>query len=228
MNHFPIIFLHGALGSKEQFEGLRNSISHTPTFAFNFDGHGDTPTNHPYSTSLFVDNLDSFMQKNQIDQAHIFGYSMGGYVALSFALKFPERVGKILTLATKFDWTPESAAKESKMLDPQKIEEKVPHFAQALKERHDPLDWKEVLNKTAEMMINLGNGAGLSDQDLNSIQNEVLISRGSEDRMVNEAESKKAANLIPNGSFHTIEGGKHPIERVDLEMLSKIINQYLV
>ena len=46
------------------------------------------------------------------------GHSMGGYVALKLALKRPELVDRIITLGTKFNWTPEVAAKEVKMLNP--------------------------------------------------------------------------------------------------------------
>ena len=54
---------------------------------------------------------------------------MGGYVALQLANKHPKYVQKIITLGTKFAWDKETAAKEVKMLNPEKIEEKIPAFA---------------------------------------------------------------------------------------------------
>ena len=122
----------------------------------NFEGHGGRPSDRPYSIDAFSENLVSFIHEKELNQANIFGYSMGGYVALKTAQTRPDLINKIFTLGTKFNWSPESAAKEVKMLNPDKIEEKVPAFAKALQERHSPGDWKVVLRKTSEMMIDLG------------------------------------------------------------------------
>ena len=45
-------------------------------------------------------------------------------------------IQKVFTLATKFEWTPDIAQKEIKMLDAAKIAEKIPAFAQLLEKRH--------------------------------------------------------------------------------------------
>ena len=76
------------------------------------------------------------MNENYIQTIDIFGYSMGGYVALWLARFYPDRVGKIFTLGTKLKWNDEEAEKEIKMLNPEKVELKVPAFAQQLAERH--------------------------------------------------------------------------------------------
>jgi pimeloyl-ACP methyl ester carboxylesterase len=51
---------------------------------------------------------------------------MGGYVALKTAVLHPGRIEAIVTLGTKFHWDPENASNEVRMLNPEKIEEKVP------------------------------------------------------------------------------------------------------
>jgi pimeloyl-ACP methyl ester carboxylesterase len=53
------------------------------------------------------------MQQNQLENAAIFGYSMGGYAGMYLAKYFPERVSKLLTLATKFYWDEKIAARNS-------------------------------------------------------------------------------------------------------------------
>ncbi len=81
---------------------------------------------------------------------------MGGYVGLNLAKEYPELVGRIVTLGTKFAWTKEVAEKEIKMLNPEKIAEKIPAFADRLKSIHTNNNWKEVVRKTARMMYGLG------------------------------------------------------------------------
>ena len=164
------------------------------------------------------------MIQEGIKKANIFGYSMGGYVGLHLSKNYPGLVNKIFTLGTKFDWTPESSAREVKMLNPEKIEEKVPQFANLLKERHYPIEWKAVLRKTADMMHRLGNGEGLSPDQFSEIRHDVTISVGEEDNMVSIEESKVVSDQLNNGVFKTFASFEHPIEKVNqLELVNNLI-----
>lgn len=223
-----LILLHGALGSKTQFESLKLLIP--PPFVvydLNFEGHGGRPGDNEFSMDVFADNILEVFRKNKLTKANLFGYSMGGYAALKFAFTYPNLVDKIITLGTKFAWTKEVAEKEVKMLNPEKIKEKVPAFAEALAKRHYPNDWQSVLNKTAKMMLALAKGENLKEEQIKRIQHEVIIGIGSLDNMVTIEESEHVTNLLPNGVLEIIEGFKHPIEKVDMERLSTIILRFL-
>jgi pimeloyl-ACP methyl ester carboxylesterase len=52
------------------------------------------------------------MDGANIARADVFGYSMGGYVALHLAATSPARIRRVATLATKLVWTAEIAARE--------------------------------------------------------------------------------------------------------------------
>lgn len=219
-----IILTHGALGSSRYFAQLKKVLSeHFQVFDLDFDGHGNKPMTNPFSIDLFTTNLCHFITENGLEKSPIFGYSMGGYVALNAALKHPNLIGDIVTLGTKFDWTPEGAQKEVSMLNPVKIEEKVPHFAASLKALHAPNDWKKVMLETAQLMLDLGDGKGLKMSDYGAIIQNVTIGIGSKDKMVTIDESKSTANLLPNGMLTILEDVPHPIEMVDLEVLSAYI-----
>lgn len=229
MSKPKLILLHGALGSKQQLTNLGNALSDRyHILSLNFEGHGGRKTDKPYSIELFAQNLLRFMEENSIEKSDFFGYSMGGYVALKLAQNHPEKVNRIFTLATKFNWTAETAVQETKMLNPEKIEEKVPHFAAALKERHAPLDWKEVMAKTASMMLALGKQPALSTNNFEALNHQVLIGIGDADQMVSIAESKTIADALPNGQLHIFEGFQHPIEKVDIPKLTQIIKDFFV
>jgi shikimate kinase/esterase/lipase len=223
-----LLVLHGALGSEGQLEPLKNALSDSfEVHSLNFTGHGGRDFDGDnFSIDYFTKDVLDYLEEQGLDKVAIFGYSMGGYVALNLAKKHPNRVGKIFTLATKFAWSVESASKEVKMLNPDVIATKIPAFATTLKERHAPLDWKWHLKKTAEMMLELGKGAGLSSEDFAGITQEVLITVGSKDRMVGQEESETVANLLPNGKFELLEGFKHPIEQVDLAILTEKITAF--
>ncbi|MEZ4684943.1 MAG: alpha/beta hydrolase [Bacteroidia bacterium] len=219
-----ILLLHGALGNQDQFKPLADLLKgRMEVYTMNFEGHGGRASVQPFSIDVFTQNLIDFLAEKALEHIAIFGYSMGGYVALNATRFIPEKIGKIITLGTKFDWSMETAQKEAAMLNPAKIEEKVPHFAQQLRESHQPLDWKTVVEKTASMMLGMAAGARLYDEDLQQIQHEVSIGLGSLDNMVTHAESEKVAGLLPNARLVSLEGVKHPLERVEPEVLAEYI-----
>ena len=223
-----LILLHGALGSKQQFKSLKPMLSnHFNVLDLNFEGHGERPSNKGYSIDLFAENVIEFLHEKNISHSHIFGYSMGGYVGLQLALIKPSLVRRIMTLGTKFNWTKEIAKHEVSMLNPSKIEVKIPAFAKHLEELHTGTDWKVVMAKTAQMMIDLGNGKKLSDEDLKSIDHEVLIGIGALDRMVTLEESEYAASLIRKGRLKVMEDFKHPIEKIDMSQLAAVIRDFM-
>jgi pimeloyl-ACP methyl ester carboxylesterase len=224
----PLLLLHGAIGSKDQFTATTALLeSQFEVHCINFSGHGGLPIPaEGYSMSLFANDVVSYLDENGIEKTDIFGYSMGGYVALFLAKHYPERVNKIFTLATKFHWTPEIAAKETRMLNPEKIEEKVPPFAQMLKKRHDEGNWKNVLNQTAEMMIGLGNNNPLTLEDYKSISHTILISLGDKDQMVTREETEAVSSALPNSDFHLFEDTEHPIEKVNSGILAERIVEF--
>ena len=224
-----LLLLHGALGSADQLFPIRDLLKNDYDIRLiTFSGHGGVPFNDQgFSISVFTEEVYTYLEAHQIHKAHVFGYSMGGYVALNLASKYPDRVGKIFTLATKFDWNPVEAQKEVRNLNPDIIEEKIPKFAVILKERHTPNDWKTVLNRTAQLMVDLGNGGKLSKDDLSDISHRVLISIGSEDRMVSIQESQDAASSLINAKLHIFEGFKHPIEQVDIQILAKQVQDHI-
>jgi len=223
-----LLLLHGALGSTSQFEVLKEKlIPHFEVYAFNFSGHGSDTTNGDFSIERFANDTLDFLDQHHLNSINIFGYSMGGYVALKLAKENPEKIYKVMTLATKFDWNPESAALENKKLIPEIIEEKIPQFAEALTERHFPNDWKTIVRKTASMMTELGNGKAMKPEEFSSIGQQVLICVGEEDKMVSINESGAIANKLSHGKLKIIPGFKHPIESNDPEILADLIYSFL-
>lgn len=226
----PLLLLHGALGSQDQLLPLRSVLSEVfEVHTMNFSGHGgDDCKTFDFSIDLFAEDVITYLEAQKLSKIDIFGYSMGGYVALKVADKKPELVNKIFALATKFHWTPDSAVQETKMLNPEKIKEKVPGFAKALSQRHEPEEWELVMNKTAQMMLELGNGKALTAEDFKKIEHKVLIAVGTADSMVSLTESEEVAQYLPNATFKSIADWTHPIEKVDIKLLSELLNDYFM
>lgn len=223
-----IILLHGAIGAADQLEPLAGALEQKQfrVHRFSFSGHGHVPFGDRFGIGQFAEELEQIIREKGLEQPAVFGYSMGGYVALYLAKIKPALIGNMMTLGTKFSWSPEIAAKETGMLDAKTIAEKVPKFAAALKARHGN-SWEVLLQKTAEMMIGLGNDPVLKEADLGTIANPTWIGLADKDNMVSLEETRAAFKQLQQGSMYMLPNTKHPIETVNVALLSEIIRQYL-
>jgi len=223
-----LLLLHGALGSKNQFDELKSILQQNfIVYDMNFEGHGGLPIQNEFSIELFTQNVLDYLKENNIDKINVFGYSMGGYVALNLAVNNPDVIAKIITLGTKFNWTTEGAEKEVKMLNPEVIEMKVPKFASQLTEIHGADSWKKVMRNTAKMMYGLGNGRKITNEELKQIRHNVLISVGGNDTMVSIEESEEVVKELQNGVLEVVSQFQHPLERVAKQKLASIIQNFI-
>lgn len=220
-----VILLHGAIGAADQLQPLAAFLSqngydvHSPDFS----GHGHAAFNpQGFGIEVFSEELRQYILNNKLEAPAVFGYSMGGYVALYLAGTQAGLLGPIATLAVKFNWTPETAAKESKMLDPGTILAKVPKFAEALQARHGD-SWKELLAKTADMMAGLGRHNILNNEILQGIENQVMLGLGDSDTMVSLDETMQVRSQLKNGSFYMLPHTKHPLETVNVKLLGSVL-----
>jgi pimeloyl-ACP methyl ester carboxylesterase len=198
----PLYLLHGALGASDQLLPLERCLADTHDVRrIEFGGHGRSSLGErPFAIETFAEQLLEQFDADGVESADVFGYSMGGYVALVLALQHPARVGRIVTLGTKFEWTPEVAAKEAGRLDAAKIRAKVPRFAEQLEMRHAGAGgWEQTLASTAALLTNLGEHPSLTTELLARISIPVCIGVGDRDVTVSVDESARVSRQVASG-----------------------------
>jgi pimeloyl-ACP methyl ester carboxylesterase len=222
-----LLLLHGALGSKSQFEELEIKLAGDfRVLSINFSGHGGEPIPmEPFSIKMFAEDILRYLDSNSIEKINIFGYSMGGYAAMYLARYFPVRAGNIFTLGTKFLWNKEISAREVNMLNYEKMKKKVPVFVAELEKRHPGRDLNVILNKTAEMMLNLGRDGVLKDEDYPLINHDVAVGIGDGDKMVAMQETLDVYNKLPNGRLVVLQNTPHPFEGIKTGLLADEIKK---
>jgi len=223
----PVLMLHGALGCAADFAPLQAALNgKIPSVAIDFPGHGLLAAlpHDRFSIQEFSKTVSRYASDEK--KLRIFGYSMGGYVALYFASLFPEMVDKVFTLGTKLAWTPETGAKEAGRLDPAKISEKVPLFAASLAQKHGLYHWEKNVTGTAGLLRALGEAPPLTNEALGRIQAEVRIARGSLDNMVSEEECRQAVGLIPGASYVCLEDQPHPFDQCDPHVVAAQLSAF--
>ena len=224
-----LLLLHGAIGAKDQMESLAAGLREKFTVhAINFSGHGGASfPDNGFSITRFAQDTINYIQQNDLQSINIFGYSMGGYVAVYLARHYPHLTARVITLATKFHWDQTIAAHEIQMLDANKILEKIPSFAKALEKRHFPNDWKTVLDKTKEMLLQLGISNKLQLKDYPNILSPCLLLLGDRDKMISADETVAVQRSLPKAEFKLLPDTPHPIEQVDMKLLTRLIKDFL-
>lgn len=221
-----LLLLHGALGSPDQMQPLADALADRFTvYCPAFRGHGGNVYEDHFHMEDFSEDIKIFMDSRGIQKAHLFGYSMGGYAGVWMAKQNPDRIGHLLTYGTKWDWNPETAAKESSMLIPEVMEEKIPGYVGVLKARFHPADWKASVRKTADMLTTLGQAPLLTRETCAEIPHPLCITVGSKDLMASPEVSRGVSTWFPNARFVEWEGWPHPIEKVDVEALAVLVKE---
>ncbi len=211
----PLLLLHGALGDSSQFASLRPHLEdtftlHTP----DFPGHGACPLGAPLTMPALAAQVIAALDAAQLPQADVFGYSMGGYAALLAASGQPQRFRRIFTLGTRLLWSPEAAARETRLLDPARMLEKVPQFARALAARHTALGWEALLAHTAQMLIALGENPPLTLAEFAAIRLPVRLAIGDRDTTAGLEETLQVYRALPEASLQIFPSTPHPLDRL--------------
>jgi pimeloyl-ACP methyl ester carboxylesterase len=98
----PVILLHGWLGSWGLWQETMAYLGrYYRTYALDFWGFGESGKKRDtYAVQDFVSLVNQFMESLGIIRAPLVGHSMGGTVSLSVAIRYPERVSKVVVVGS--------------------------------------------------------------------------------------------------------------------------------
>lgn len=95
---FPLVLLHGNGEDHTYFKRQMGPFSEWyQVFALDTRGHGRSPRGTaPFTLEQFAEDLKGFLDSREIRRCHLLGFSDGANIALLFALKYPDRVEKLV------------------------------------------------------------------------------------------------------------------------------------
>ena len=188
----PLLLLHGNGEDGTYFVHQIEEFSRDSTvYAIDTRGHGKSPRGTaPFAISQFADDLLAFMDKQGLPQADILGFSDGGNIALTFALRHPDRVHRLILNGAN--------------LDPKGVKPLVQlpivvgyHFASLFK--------NPGARAKAELLGLMVNEPHIAPAELKRLTMPVLVMAGTKD-MIQERHTRLIANRIPNARLAIIPG----------------------
>ena len=95
----PLVLLHGLFGQSDNWFGVAPKLAEKfHVFIPDLRNHGHSPHHDEMNYSLMAADVEKFFAAQKIESASVIGHSMGGKVAMQFALDFPARVNKLVVV----------------------------------------------------------------------------------------------------------------------------------
>ena len=95
----PLVILHGLFGTWENLgASVKALAAHWDVIAPDLRNHGRSPHADEHSYPLMASDLAQLLDSLELETVSILGHSMGGKVAMEFALTFPARVDKLIVV----------------------------------------------------------------------------------------------------------------------------------
>lgn len=95
----PVVILHGLFGSSQNWAGMGKRLAGWGrVYALDLRNHGSSPHAQPHSLAACVDDLREWSERHAPTPLQLIGHSMGGLVAMSFALHHPGRTAGVAAI----------------------------------------------------------------------------------------------------------------------------------
>ena len=199
----PLVLLHGALGSTvRETSGLLRALEpYRRLFALDFPGHGasDGFADVAFSTQLFAESVLATLDFFEIEQADVFGFSMGGYVALYLARHHPKRVRRLALHATSIFWNGALVAAMTERIG--EPHERMRRFVETLPE------------------------GPLREADLTQIRCPTLVSAVDRDDLFDLADTLRLHRTLPNARLALFPGDRHALFALDATLYAATLRE---
>ncbi len=98
-----ILFIHGYPLTRKMWQPQLDELSsHLRVIAPDLRGHGEsTATKGIYTMELLAGDCQALLDYLNIEKVILCGLSMGGYISLAFARRYPERLAGLILTATR-------------------------------------------------------------------------------------------------------------------------------
>jgi pimeloyl-ACP methyl ester carboxylesterase len=209
-NGRPIVLLHGGLATIDTtFGEILPALARSGrVIAIEQQGHGHTgDIDRAMTVQQMVDDTAALLHQLKIEDADVFGYSLGGMIALGLAIQHPELVRKVAVICAPYSF--DGFLPEVQGAIRSSGPEGVPKGLYEAYERsaQEPKQWPVVVAKVHDLLVNF---SGWTTEELKSIHVPVMIVAGDHDA-VRLDHITQMFRLIPNSKLAIFPDSGHDL-----------------
>jgi len=223
-----VLFLHGAAGTTQHemaplFRRLESSFH---LIGLNLSGHGTSafPADAPLSLDLFAEDARVALDALDLSTAHVFGFSLGGGVALRFAHRHPKRVSRLAVVQTNVRWSEAQVAQMKMRLDLDTLRERAPTRADRLQSRHEAP--ARLLRQLQNFFDTLPGTATSLWKTLPDISPPTLVAGVDQDPLFGPDIPRTLHQQLPDGRLALLPGDRHSLPHAPLSVLASLLHQH--
>lgn len=95
----PVVILHGLFGFSDNWQTIAKALAeHRLVITPDLRNHGRSPKAPTHSYPEMAEDLKTFLEQHWIFTTNLIGHSMGGKVAMQFALHHPDMVDRLVVV----------------------------------------------------------------------------------------------------------------------------------
>jgi pimeloyl-ACP methyl ester carboxylesterase len=237
----PVVLAHGLLMDREMFAPqIEAARAGTRFITWDARCHGDTEnTSDPFSYWDLADDLKGLLDHLGIERAMIGGMSQGGFIALRFALRYPERVSALILIGTQAGIEdPEKVAIYQAMLDVWETEGLNDQLARTIaaiilgNEWRGSAEWIAKWKQKPRSLLSQAFQTLVTRDDihhrLGEIKAPALVIHGTADAAIDiEKAQRMCSDLAHCEQFVAIEGAGHAANLTHPKLVNLAIQQFL-
>ncbi len=221
----PLVILHGLFGLSDNWNTLGKQFAERfEVFLADLRNHGESPHSDEMNYKMMSGDVLELFDENKIDRGMLLGHSLGGKVAMQFALDHPERIEKLIVvdMAPKhypvskdvldaiqsLDLQTISSRKQAEEFLSNKIKDNSTRLLllKNLYWKGDKLEWKFYKKG---IIANIENISGSFATGNRSCPSPALFIRGERSDYISDEDFPYIRNLFPRAEFITIPSAGH-------------------
>jgi len=241
-----LIFLHGLSANHSTWLEMAEKLE---SLKVNFilpdlrgHGHSDkTKNKNLYELAKFTQDLRSIIAQEEIDRPILIGYSFGGYVALDYAIKYPDSASALILISTNHI-NPLHYRMIGFLAKPARLVLDATAFLLLWQKRKnyyyynqkkDLGYWRSAFKGLLTMPLSvnfwmIGQGLAIDFRgDLNKIIIPTLLLKSKDDPFVSGREAEDMKKNIKNSELHIIEANSHYLASRDQKKIVNIIFDFI-
>lgn len=240
----PLLIFHGLFGMLDNWHNVAQKLSENYTiYSADLRNHGQSPHSNEMNYELMADDIAELIVKLKLEKAHILGHSMGGKAVMTFALKYPTMVDKLIVadigvqgyrrghddifdaiIPLKLDEFSSRGAID-KQLQPTLKDFGVRQFIlkNLNRDKKGNYEWKMNLEAIYKNYENIT----ASIESDKPFVGETLFIRGGKSRYISEEGWKEIEKIFTHAKLETIEGAGHWVHAEKPDEVVDLVNSFL-
>lgn len=240
----PIIILHGVFGSSDNWLSVGKALAESHTvYLPDLRNHGDSFHSDTFTYQAMAEDLKHLIEQENIERPVVIGHSMGGKVAMKFAVNYPDLLEKLIVV----DISPRAyPPHHEKILEGLKsinlkeigsrneaneaLAEYVPELGvrqfllkNLARGQDKQFMWKLNLPVIDEQIENVGEGL----EEQLAMSKSTLFIRGGKSNYIKNEDNIVIVGFFPNSEVKTIEGAGHWLHAEQPEAFVEMVREFI-